>query len=135
MIIHKSRVDSTEFMRSSFTGLFAAVALVGIGLAWASIARAADCRGAVTHVPDADVTYSPGRDVRGGPVAPADLPDPGRIRPPDSVTIDIKGLTRVPGSSDKLPLVGEVDAGRVTVDRAGRVTYEGQKVAPSGDCR
>lgn len=101
----------------------------------AAPARAEDCRGAVTHVPDADVTYQPGRDAHGRPVAPADLPDPSRIRPPDTVTVDITGYARVPGSSPKLPLAGEVRAGQVTVDRSGRVTYQGQTIAPADPCR
>jgi len=34
----------------------------------------ADCRRLVAHQPSEDVAYQPGVDVRGAPVAPADLP-------------------------------------------------------------
>jgi hypothetical protein len=36
-----------------------------------------DCSRLVRHVPDADVTYQPGIDARGRPVAPADVPGSG----------------------------------------------------------
>lgn len=48
----------------------------------------AECRNLVRHVPSADVEYQPGLDVHGKPVKPADL-EPGRIKLPDEITIDI----------------------------------------------
>lgn len=36
-----------------------------------------DCSRLIRHVPDADVTYQPGVDVHGRPVAPADVPGSG----------------------------------------------------------
>jgi hypothetical protein len=50
----------------------------------------ADCLRLVPHDPDPDVAYKPGVDVRGKPVAPADLPDSGlQIELPDQVEFDI----------------------------------------------
>ncbi len=40
---------------------------------WAQETLPPECRMIVNHVPDADVSYQEGVDVRGKPVAPADL--------------------------------------------------------------
>ncbi|KAA5607649.1 hypothetical protein F1188_02515 [Roseospira marina] len=52
---------------------------------------AATCRQLVRHVPDPDVTYQPGVDVRGRTVAPADLQDYSGFDAmiPDTVTFHI----------------------------------------------
>lgn len=49
------------------------------------------CRRLVRHIPDADVTYRPGVDVRGNPVAPADLHDYSAFAAlvPDTVTFHV----------------------------------------------
>ena len=44
----------------------------------------------VAHVPDPRVDYVPGKDVRGRPVAPADLDDSVRIALPEIIVIDIE---------------------------------------------
>lgn len=48
-----------------------------------------DCQRIVRHVADADVAYKPGVDVRGKPVAPADLSDSPKLKLPDVYTFDI----------------------------------------------
>ncbi|MQX37842.1 hypothetical protein [Roseospira navarrensis] len=52
---------------------------------------AAACRRLVRYVPDPDVTYRPGVDVRGRPVAPADLHDYSAFEAlvPDTVTFHV----------------------------------------------
>ena len=62
--------------------------------AWADDARLriprADCLALVPHQPDPDVAYKPGVDVRGRPVAPADLPGSRlRVDLPDQVEFDV----------------------------------------------
>lgn len=50
-----------------------------------------DCKRLVGYVPDADVAYQPGVDVRGKPVVPAEGPDAdalGQIKLPDEIVID-----------------------------------------------
>ena len=51
---------------------------------------AADCRALVTHQTAPDVAYQPGVDVRGRPVAPADLPGGVVIEPPRTFIIPIE---------------------------------------------
>ncbi|KJE36972.1 hypothetical protein UF64_01070 [Thalassospira sp. HJ] len=90
------------------------------------------CKALVTHVPDDDVAYKPGVDVRGNEVAPADLNGgsnilkslPKEIEFP--VTIDFfeySGLTVPDGVS------GEQSIGKITY-RNGRVYFNDQ---PLGD--
>jgi len=47
-----------------------------------------DCRRLVKYQAPADVTYTPGVDVRGKAVTPADLPALGAIEAPDEIVID-----------------------------------------------
>ena len=95
------------------------------------VTRAA-CKELVTHVPDGDVAYKPGVDVRGNAVAPADLNGgsnilkslPKEIEFP--VTIDFfkySGITVPDGVS------GEQNIGKITY-RNGRVYFNDQ---PLGD--
>jgi hypothetical protein len=50
-----------------------------------------DCNQLVAHHPAPDVTYQPGVDVHGRPVAPADLPGSRNLQIlPDRVTFDLK---------------------------------------------
>ncbi|WP_252724113.1 MULTISPECIES: hypothetical protein [unclassified Thalassospira] len=95
------------------------------------VTRAA-CKELVTHVPDDDVAYKPGVDVRGNAVAPADLNGgsnilnslPKEIEFP--VTIDFfkySGITVPDGVS------GEQNVGKITY-RNGRVYFNDQ---PLGD--
>lgn len=91
-----------------------------------------DCRRLVQHRPGADVAYKPGVDVRGNPVAPADLPGQARITAPNEITIDltIDVLEQFGVSSDSvLAPSGEASVGTVTYDiAAGRMTYNGQSL-------
>ncbi len=47
------------------------------------------CRALVKHVPDADVAYRPGVDVRGKPVVPADLGGQPQMDLPEEVVLPI----------------------------------------------
>jgi len=82
------------------------------------------------HRPDADVAYTPGVDVRGNPVAPADLPGQARITAAKEVTIrvtvDLLQRHGVPADSPIAPR-GEAAVGTVVFDMmSGRLTYDGQ---------
>ena len=88
---------------------------------------AEDCRAVVAHQPAPDVAYQPGVDALGRPVAPADLGGTPQIRLPDPlvipITVDLAerlNLSTAPGA-----LEPELQVGVVTVDRAGRVTFNG----------
>lgn len=48
-----------------------------------------DCRRLVRHEPAPDVAYQPGVDVRGRPVAPADLSEAPQVRLPDEIVIPL----------------------------------------------
>lgn len=49
-----------------------------------------DCARLVPHVPDADVTYQPGVDVNGNPVAPADLDGGLQLELPKEFSFDLQ---------------------------------------------
>ncbi|HIC81294.1 MAG TPA: hypothetical protein EYP07_10060, partial [Kiloniellaceae bacterium] len=88
----------TASLLAAILGLWL-VAAGTAGPAWAeqpylTITRA-DCQRLVRHLPAADVAYQPGVDVRGRPVAPADLgaAEPGAAPPlalPQAVIIPIE---------------------------------------------
>jgi hypothetical protein len=93
----------------------------------------ADCRRLfIEHRPSADVAYKPGIDVRGKPVASADLNPTPQIKVPETVAFDIAvDLTRfgVPATSKLFQ--PNVKLGEVRMDVAsGRVLYDG---APLGN--
>ena len=91
----------------------------------------ADCSRLVQHQPAPDAAYRPGVDVRGRPVAPADLNPAPQIRVPETITIDIAVDLRRFGVPRTSPLFEpNVRLGTVTVDKEGRVSYDGQ---PLGD--
>ena len=89
-----------------------------------------ECRQLVDYQASQDVTYKPGADARGRPVAPADLPSSGgQIQPPKSFTIDLKaslsGKYGIPSNSPHLDPSAEI--GKITVEDGGkRVLYNGQ---------
>ncbi|MDD5586508.1 MAG: hypothetical protein PHY92_06075 [Alphaproteobacteria bacterium] len=89
------------------------------------------CRALVKHVPDADVTYRPGVDVNGRPVAPADLPGSAdfQVQNPISIplTADLMKFLNFPADSFPFNTMGRTDInlGTLTVD-GGRVLYNGQ---------
>jgi hypothetical protein len=89
--------------------------------------RKDDCARLVQHFPAPDVAYAPGVDVRGRPVAPADLPGTGRIDVPDTITFDVAVDLRRYGLPPFSPLFQpNVPLGQVTVERDGRAYFNGQ---------
>ncbi len=97
------------------------IALIVLALGWAAPAGAEvaisrrDCDRLVRHEPAPDVTYQPGVDVHGRPVAPADLGGGSQIELPDVIYIPIEVLIQdkygIPANSvlyDATALVGVV---------------------------
>jgi hypothetical protein len=89
------------------------------------------CRALVKHTPDADVTYQPGVDVQGNPVAPADLPGQPQMQLPDKIQIPltISLVQALHLSTSTLP-GSELGAG--TEATIGMITVEGDKVFLNG---
>ena len=88
-----------------------------------------DCDRLVNHEPAPDVTYQPGVDVHGRPVAPADLGGGQQIQLPDVIYIPIEVLIQdkygIPANSvlyDATALVGVVSV------RGNRVYFEDQEL-------
>jgi hypothetical protein len=97
------------------------IALILLCLGWTAPAGAEvaisrrDCDRLVRHEPAPDVTYQPGVDVHGRPVAPADLGGGSQIELPDVIYIPIEVLIQdkygIPANSvlyDATALVGVV---------------------------
>lgn len=92
----------------------------------------------VAHRPAPDVEYVPGVDVRGGAVAPADLPGSyGAARRPLErfdipVTLDFARRMGFPAgrSAAAAKVPGATEIGRLTID-GGRVAFNGQPVGDS----
>lgn len=90
------------------------------------------CRHLPAHRPAPDVEYTPGVDVRGNPVAPADLPGSGGTlsgldwfeMPVTAAFARRMGYAVPPG----LPMSTEF--GRITI-QGDRVLFNGQPVGPS----
>ena len=88
-----------------------------------------DCARLARHYPEDNVTYQPGRDVRGKTVAPADLNGEGALVMPQAVVIPIEldlferyGIPANPAN-----FKGDVFIGEVVVDVAsGRAIFNGQ---------
>jgi len=129
--------------------------LVGVILAWAAAAPAAPppappppggaavspdgtvivsskaCAEVVAHLPDAGVAYTPGVDVNGGAVAPADLPD--SVSPiagenfPIFMTLDLKKRFHVPESAKLFR--PEATVGLIVI-QGDQVFFNGQSIAP-----
>jgi hypothetical protein len=74
-------------------GFLAILLLIAAGAALADGGRLRipreDCRRLVEHRPDPGAAYQPGKDVRGKPVAPADVPGGLRLEPAEEVEFDI----------------------------------------------
>ena len=88
-----------------------------------------DCERLVRHQPGPDVTYQPGVDVHGNPVAPADLGGGVQLELPDVIYIPIEVLVQdkygIPANSvlyDAKAQVGVVEV------RGNRVFYEDQEL-------
>ena len=115
--------------------IIGSIALVLIAIAWAAPASAEiaisrkDCQRLVDHEPAPDVTYQPGVDVHGRPVAPADLGGGQQIQLPDVIYIPIEVLVQdkygIPANSvlyDATALIG------VVAVRGNRVYFEDQEL-------
>src|SRR5262245_29982411 len=115
--------------------IIGSIALVLAAVVWAVPASAEiaisrkDCQRLVNHEPAPDVTYQPGVDVHGRPVAPADLGGGQQIQLPDVIYIPIEVLIQdkygIPANSvlyDATALVG------VVAVRGNRVYFEDQEL-------
>jgi len=85
------------------------------------------CTDLVEHIPGADVTYQPGIDVNGQPVAPADMPGSPQVQVPDEFSIRITvGLGRrlgIPANPNNFQ--SEADIGVVSY-KDGKAYFNGQ---------
>lgn len=90
-----------------------------------------DCRQLVAHDPAPDVTYTPGVDVYGRAVAPADLTPP-QVQMPQTYVFDVNADLRKYGvRNDSRLLLPSVGVGQITIaDQGRRVYFNGQ---PIGD--
>jgi len=90
------------------------------------------CAQVVAHVPDAGVAFTPGIDVDGNPVAPADLPDSASPIDADNfpifLTLDLKKRFQVPDAAKLFKL--QAVAGLIAV-WGDQVFFNGQPIAPS----
>ncbi len=110
------------------------------------VVTAEDCRNVTGYVPAPGVEYQPGVDVRGRPVAPADLNDAahgaahsaangatGEVPPPDSIsfeiTLNLREFFNDPSGTGIGRYLDEVTVGQVTA-RDGMVYLDGR---PLGD--
>jgi hypothetical protein len=86
-----------------------------------------DCERLVKHEPAPDVTYQPGVDVHGRPVAPADLNGGNQIELPDVIYIPIEVFVKdkynIPANSVLFNARAQVGVVEV---RGDRVYYEDQ---------
>lgn len=86
----------------------------------------ADCEKLVQYRPDPGVAYAPGVDVRGNPVAPADLPGSASSIPvPDQVEFDIS-FNPLRGATRRRFNQTELHVGTVHYDlNTGDLTFNG----------
>ena len=85
------------------------------------------CRAWVKHVPDADVEYQPGVDVRGKPVTSADLPASSRIKVPDQFQIPLT-LNLAKALDLNVSSYPYAQLGSGTEASLGKLTIEGDRV-------
>ena len=87
-----------------------------------------DCQRLVAHLTDPGVAYVPGTDVRGRPVAPADLGGAPRRFVPETVIVDVDvDLQRrfgFPANADSYDV--DVDVGKVEIAPDGTARFEGR---------
>ena len=99
-----------------------------------------DCAELVAHVPDDDVAYRPGVDVRGNKVAPADLNQIGRIdydtdhiiitigHPLIAIDGELGDQDRFVAGGGRIDVFGaDLDVGAVTL-RGGEVYFNGRRL-------
>ena len=88
----------------------------------------ADCSRLVKYVPAPDVTYRPGIDVNGDPVAPADLDGGVSIALPETfvIPIEVDLFDRFGIPADPTNYEGDLVVGEVIVDLDGRAYFNGQ---------
>lgn len=95
------------------------------------------CQRLTRHVPAADVEYRPGQDVRGRPVAPADLPGSAGAQPPIPIDLPLSvALARRMGVA--LPSVPHLpdDITAVWLSVVGdRLYLNGQPIDPGAEER
>jgi len=88
------------------------------------------CAEVVAHVPDAGVAYTPGVDVNGDHVAPADLPDSASPITADNfpifLTLDLKKKFRVPDAAKLFKF--QAVAGLIAV-QVNQVFFTGEPLA------
>jgi len=95
-----------------------------------------DCARLARHYPADDVTYQPGRDVRGKAVAPADLDGGKGLFLPDAVVIpiEVELFERYGIPANGTSFKGDLYVGEVVVDVAsGRATFNGQPLATDAE--
>ncbi len=93
---------------------------------------ATDCQRLVNHQPSDDVTFKPGVDVHGNPVAPADLPGSVTLKTPTEITFDVTyDLLGNYGVSEDSALFarGSASVGTVKYDLlSSALTFNGQRL-------
>jgi hypothetical protein len=89
------------------------------------------CVEVVAHVPDAGVAYTPGVDVNGNAVAPADLPDTASPIAAENfpifLTLDLRKRFHVPDTAKLFKF--EAVVGLIAI-QGNRVFFNGQLIAP-----
>ena len=89
------------------------------------------CNALVKHKPSADVEYQPGVDVRGNPVAPADLAGSPQIKLPDKIQIPLTlSLVKVLNLNTSQYPYNQFGPG--TEAQLGSLEVEGDKVTFNG---
>ena len=100
-----------------------------------SINRDTCRRIARSHRPADDVAYREGVDVRGKPVAPADIPGSFRFQAPETIEFDLSFNPLANTAIDREAFANtETAIARVAVDIAtGEVRIDGKMVGPEGE--
>jgi hypothetical protein len=92
----------------------------------------ADCDRLVAHVVSPDVAYTPGMDVNGQAVAPADLNGSANIQMPDVISIPVT-IDLATSLGIQTPFLARPTIGEVQVTRDGRVTFNGQPITSDAE--
>ena len=92
-----------------------------------------NCERIQKHIARDDVTYKPGVDVHGRPVAPADLQD-NRLKLPDTITIDLSLPLQdlyAPGNQPpELLKNADVQVGKIDYHiNSGKMLFNGQELS------